>query len=60
MGKYNAGRFLANRLDVPSNEAAVHTAAHELLALVVPADAGELLRAVVLLLLFLQSQVPQA
>ena len=59
MGKDYAGRPLANGLDVPSDEAAVHTTADKLFALVVPTDAGELLGTVVRLLLLLESQVPQ-
>ena len=59
MGKDYTGGPLANGLDVPSDETSVNTAADELLTLVVPADAGEPLWAVVSLLLLLQSQVPQ-
>ena len=60
MGENYTGRSPANRLDVPSNEAAVNTTTDKLLPLVVPTDAGQLLGAVVGLLLLLQSQVPQA
>ena len=47
------GRLLADGLDVPGDEAPVHTAADKLLALVVPADAGQPLGTVISLLLFL-------
>ena len=59
MGENNTGWFLAKRLDVPSNEAAVNTTTDKLLPLVVPTYAGQLLGAVVDLLLLLQSQIPQ-
>ena len=59
MGENNTGWFLANRLDVPSNEAAVNTTTDKLLPLVVPTYAGQLLGTVVDLLLLLQSQIPQ-
>ena len=59
VGEHNAGRLLGHGLEVPGDEAAVGRAAHELLALVVPAEAGELLGALVHLLLFLGAQVPQ-
>ena len=59
MGENYTCWFLANRLDVPSNEAAVNTTADKLFALVVPTDAGELLGTVIRLLLLLESQVPQ-
>ena len=60
MGENYTGGLLANRLDVPSNEAAVNTTANKLLPLVVPTYARQLLGTVVNLLLLLQSQIPQA
>ena len=59
MGEHHAGRLLGHGLEVPGDEAAVSGAAHELLALVMPAEAGELLGALVHLLLLLCAQVPQ-
>ena len=59
MGENYTCWFLANRLDVPSNEAAVNTTADKLFALVMPTYAGQLLGTVVGLLLLLQSQIPQ-
>ena len=52
MRKYNTGRFLADRFDVPCDETAICTGTDELFSLVVPAHAGELLGALVHLLLF--------
>ena len=59
MGENHTGWLLASRLDVPCNEAPVHTATDELFALVVPADARQPLGTVVGLLLLLQAQIPQ-
>ena len=59
MGEHNAGRLLGHGLDVPGDEAAVSAAADELLALVMPAEAGELLGALVHVLLLLCAQVPE-
>ena len=51
VGEEHAGRLPAHGLDVPGDEAAVRAARHELLALVVPAEARQLLRPGVHLLL---------
>ena len=59
VGEHHAGRLLGHGLEVPGDEAAVGAAAHELLALVMPAEASEPLGALVHLLLLPAAQVPQ-
>ena len=59
VGEHHAGGLLAHGLEVPGDKTAVSGAAHELLALVMPAEARELLRALVHLLLLLGAQVPE-
>ena len=51
VGEHHAGRLPPHGLDVPGDQAPVSAARHELLALIVPAEARQLLRPGVHLLL---------